>query len=372
MQPAPEFLVVALSGRALAAAAVRAGRRVAVVDLFADIDTRRLAARVQRAAGDPACGFDAEALVRAAAQFPGLRLVPGAGFEHDPALLRRIARGRRLLGTPPAAIARIKDPIAFARLLGRLGVPHPETQLGRPDDPRGWIARRAGAAGGTHVRPAARVEPGPAIYYHRLVAGSAVAAAFVADGRRARVIDLSAQWTAPTRRTPYRYGGAVAPVPMSRAATARLVDAAETAAGASGAVGLGSADFLVDAAGDFVLLEINPRPGATLDLLDRGGPPPSRTAFALHLAACDGRLPASRAVAREPAVAAAIVYADRAAAVPAAMRWPAETADRSPPGTKFCRGDPVCTVVARAATSARARAISDRKALAVLARLDYA
>lgn len=370
MHPAPEFLVVALSGRTLAAAAARARRRVAVIDLFGDIDTQRLAAPVLRVAGDPARGFDPDALVAAAARFPGLKLIPGAGFEHDPALLRRIARGRRLLGTPPATIGRIKDPLAFTCLLARLGVPHPETRLGRPAELRGWVARKTGAAGGTHVRPAPRADPGPTTYYQRFVAGSAVAAAFVADGRRARVIDLSMQWAAPTRRTPHRYGGAAAPAAIAPAIAAHLVDAAETAAGASGAVGLGSADFLVDEDGGFVLLEINPRPGATLDLLDRHQPPSAQTAFALHLAACNGRLPAARRFDLGPATAARIVYAEHRAVVSPRMRWPAATADRSPPGTRFRRGDPVCTVIARGATALRARAASARKALAVLARLD--
>jgi hypothetical protein len=369
---APEFLVVAISGRAIAAAAARAGRRVAVIDLFADDDTRRLAAATVRAAGEPARGFDAGTLAAAAARFPGLPLVPGTGFERDPGLLARIARGRRLLGTPPGAWRALKDPLAFARLLARLGIPHPPTQIVPPADRRGWLAREAGGWGGWHVRPAADAAPAPGRCYQRFVAGRPVAAAFVADGRRARAIDISAQWTAPARGTPFRYGGAAAPAVLPRAVAARLADAAETAAAAGGAVGLGSADFLLAEDGSFVLLEINPRPGATLDLLDRGDPPPARTAFALHLAACEGRLPRAGVMRAGPAMAAAVVYAARSARVPAGLRWPRGAADLTPAGSPLARGTPVCTVTARAPSPGRARAAAGRKALAVLARLDYA
>ena len=52
-----------------------------------------------------------------------------------------------------------------------------------------------------------------------------------------------------------------------------------------GLVGLNSADFLVS--GDTVwLIEINPRPGATLDVFE----PNEGALFAHHVAACEGRL----------------------------------------------------------------------------------
>ena len=69
-----------------------------------------------------------------------------------------------------------------------------------------------------------------------------------------------------------------------------------------GLVGLNSADFLVSA--DAVwLLEVNPRPGATLDVFE----PDEGALFAHHVAACDGRLtPSSPSLMIK---AAEIVYA---------------------------------------------------------------
>lgn len=366
MSVAPEFLLVALSGRALASAAARAGRRVIVIDLFADDDTRLLAVEAVRVAGSPATGFDVDALLGAAKGFPGLPLVPGVGFEHAPDLLGRIARRRRLLGTPPAAVRAIKNPLRFARTLARLGIPHPETRLYKPATPRGWLTRLRGGAGGEHIRRG--LHPGPGAYFQRIVAGTPYAVALLGDGQRARAIAISAQWPDPTRRHPFRYGGAVAPADLPPVVAHRLVDAAETAGGACGLVGLGSADFLVDDDGRLALLEINPRPGATLDVLDR---PDTRGVFALHLAACAGRLP-GRGLLRGRAMAAAVVYAEKRARVPDDMRWPPMTADLEPTGSALQRGGPVCTVMARSRTPAHARAAVARKALAVQARLDYA
>ncbi len=366
MSVTPEFLVVALSGRALASAAARAGRRVAVIDLFADDDTCRLAVAAVRVAGTLGTGFDAGALLEAARGFPGLPLVPGAGFEHAPDLLGRIARGRQLLGTPPAAVRAIKDPLRFARMLARLGIAHPETSADPPATARDWLTRLRGGAGGEHIKRG--VHPGPERYFQRIVAGTPYAVALLGDGQRARAIAISAQWPDPTRRHPFRYGGAVAPADLPLPVVRRLVDAAEMAGGACGLVGLGSADFLVDATGGFTLLEINPRPGATLDVLDR---PEARGVFALHLAACAGRLP-GKGLLRGPAIAAGVVYAAAKARVPLDMRWPTMTADLEPGGSRLKRGAPVCTVMAEGRTPAWARAALARKALAVQARLDYA
>ena len=73
---------------------------------------------------------------------------------------------------------------------------------------------------------------------------------------------------------------------------------------ATGLSGLVSADLMVDGEA-WWLLEVNPRPGATLDLLDRGPVP----LFHAHLAASRGRLPEARPVLTG-AAAAEILYAD--------------------------------------------------------------
>ena len=84
-----------------------------------------------------------------------------------------------------------------------------------------------------------------------------------------------------------------------------LTQAVERLAQAIPLIGLNSADFLVDG-DEFRLLEINPRPGATLDIFE----PAEGSLFALHIAACEGELRAAPPCI-DGARAAAIVYAER-------------------------------------------------------------
>ena len=354
--------IVALSGRALAAAARRAGERCCVVDCFADEDTRALAQRCIRVDGALAHGFTA-ALLRGA--LPGLDIsgiVYGAGFEADPALLAILAETAPVLGNPPEIVAAVKDPTRLAATLAALGLPHPQTRLAPPEHGEGWLSKRVGGSGGVHIRRAGAVAPGR--YYQREVAGRPVSVLFVADGRRARTIGFSAQWCDATPEQPFRYGGCVTPAGLGMRLEEVLAEACDAIVRATGLVGLNSLDLLVAGEG-FHVIEINPRPGATLDIFDGSG---ALKLWPLHLAGIRGGLPA---VPRAPAGgrAASLVYAPRPLTVPPGFAWPDWAADRSSAGSVMASGDPVCTVLASAATAEDAEQTVRERAHRILAAL---
>jgi predicted ATP-grasp superfamily ATP-dependent carboligase len=352
-------LIAALSGRALAAAARRAGYAPLVADLFGDRDTEALAARAERVPGSLARGLRGPALLaalgRLAAGCAPIGLVYGSGFERRPTLLGALAR-HRLLGNTPETVARLKDPFAFAELCRANAVPHPP--VARQAGPGEWLEKRAGGAGGGHVRPARRRTVRPPRYLQRKTAGRPVSALFLGDGRASRVLGFSEQWPAPTPGQPYRYGGAVRPA-ATAPHTVALEEAAARLTRAAGLVGLNSADFLLRDDG-FDLLEINPRPGATLDLFAE-----LAELFAWHLDACRGRLPAQVPVL-SAAAGAAVVYAPRAFVLTDAFVWPDWTADRQPPGP-VAAAAPLCTVLARAESAPAARAQLQRRTAQILA-----
>ncbi|WP_247876908.1 ATP-grasp domain-containing protein [Azospirillum brasilense] len=368
MAEGPDIVVAALSARALAAAARRAGRRPASVDLFADLDTRQLAEPCIRLDSDT-MRLDSAALRDALARpdLRGLPLVYGAGFEDDPALLARLAEDRPLLGNRPKVVARVKDPFRFAATLARLGIPHPPVAAAWDGSPGEHLRKRIGGSGGAHITPAKAGDTGPGWYIQRRIAGHALSVLFLADGDRAVIVGLSRQWTAPTTASPFRYGGAAGPWRCPErwgrilpAMIGRLVAAFEL-------VGLNSADVLVTGS-DFHLLEINPRPGATLDVFDR---PPMPPLLGLHLDACGGRLP-DRLPALPGSRAAAVLYADAPTRIEAGRRWPAWTADRPAAPAVIGRGEPVCTVFGDgpSATAARHHAERRQRELAALAAME--
>lgn len=357
---APDLVIVGIAARALAGAARRAGLRAIVLDLFGDDDTRALAyeaiplRRLGGLAFDPEDLFE-QLAIHAAGDLPVLL---GTGFEQDPAMVERIGRQFRLVGNSGSTLAWLKEPVIFMRLLANLGIPHPTVFTGPAPEGMRTLEKRVGGSGGWHVRPAGAPR-GTGWYVQEFVEGETYSALFIGNARTARVLAFSRQWCEPTDEAPYRYGGAAGPVAIDPAIRTAVGTALDRIVGATGLVGLASADFMITAGG-WTLLEINPRPGATLDVFDREPLPPL---LKLHLEACEGRLPdvaplesASEVGAR----AAAVFYAPS----PFDIRLdplPEWVADRPPQGTRVEAGEPVCTVLGegRDAEEAR-RVVSER------------
>jgi predicted ATP-grasp superfamily ATP-dependent carboligase len=362
----PAVLIAAASGRALAQSARRGGFLPLVADFFADQDTAALAHDVVRLEHGLAHGMQEHSLLAALETLDRSRqpigVVCGTGFEDRPQLLARIGERWRLLGNAAQTVARAKDPAAFATLCRDCDIAHPDTVASPPGEAGAWLAKRKGGAGGGHIaRANTHRRANGEYYFQRATAGMPVSALFVADGRRAVTLGFSTQWASPTGRRPYRYGGAVRPAVLAAAVADALVSAVQRLMQAIPLVGLNSADFLVDG-DEFRLLEINPRPGATLDVFE----PTEGSLFALHVAACEGRL--SDAPPRlDGACAAAIVYAESDIVASPTTEWPDWTADRPVPGTAIKAGEPLCTVKATAATAAAAKDRVDERLAMVLA-----
>src|SRR5262249_9903019 len=216
-------LIVAASGRALAAAARRGGFAPRVADWFGDADTLALADQHRRLPRGMTTGMERnevmDALTALADGNPGV--VCGTGFEDRPELIAAIARQWPLIGNGADVVARVKDPIAVAELCRVHAIPHPDVALQRPVDANGWLSKRRGGAGGSHISTALDSKPGR--YFQRRVPGLPVSAFVLANGLRAVVLGFSEQWSSPTRRQPFRYGGALNPAALAPALDDALI-----------------------------------------------------------------------------------------------------------------------------------------------------
>lgn len=359
-------LIVALSGRALAQSARRAGLVPIVLDRFADLDTREVAELALRIAPGRAGPLAAAPLARAARIFapPPIPLLVGGGLEGRLGVLRALARGRELLGNPPELVARAVDPFALEALCRALDVPFPQTRADPPRDRVGWLVKRKGAGGGWHVRPAERVDRlHPLDYVQRRVPGWPVSILLLGDGRRVVPLLASEQWSTGT---PPHFKGVLAPASLPEGTEANLARAAVAVGTALALRGLASADFLLDEDGCFHLLEINPRPGGSLEAAEAAL---GTNLVALHLVACRNGLP--RPIPRPTGgfAGTAIVRADRDLTVPEGFRWPDWAGDRTPPGVRVRKGHPLATVRARGGDPADVRRLLEEREHHLLAQM---
>lgn len=370
----PTVLIAAFSGRALAQSARRAGYEPLVVDCFGDLDTRTAAHEMACLPARVQVGFLKRPLfaalesLAARAPSPPVGLVLGSGFECNPKLVEALGQRFPLIGNSAETIRRVKDPTEFFGTLARLGIRHPETQLTPPSQREGWLMKRIGGSGGLHIHYCPELfAPDPRRYFQREHKGEAVSVLAVASPRGTAVA-VSRQWSSSRRRRPYRYGGAVSGIAIDEVLESRLVDTVLTVVSQFGLAGLISLDFVLHD-GEPLLLEVNPRPGATLDIFDDD----TGSLFAAHVAACTGENPAMILKGRwQPprAAAAAYLYADRDTLTVPAVNWPPWAADRPTPGSHIARGQPLATVTATAANSHEAEILC-RERLSALAELVY-
>lgn len=321
------------------------------LDWFADTDTEQSSAICCRVAG--AGGFDADSVLQLAERHapmgPNTALVYGGGFDSNPVLLDRLAAGRVLWGNAAETVREVKSPARFFALLDDLRIPYPESYLRRPAperDSERWLSKRGASEGGTHVQWTALPTPGAAdgeTYVQRFVAGPACSALFLANGVDAEIIGFNRLWTsAHDPDHPFRFAGARTWVRPGKRLCEDLGGHVLALTRALSLRGINSLDFIVEDQRRISVLEVNPRPSATMALYDAdyaGG------LLQRHITACrigvldtDSRVGAPRAFK--------ILYAEQAGVIPAGFNWPAWCSDRPGGGAEIAAGHPVCSIQA--------------------------
>ncbi len=343
-----EILIVAISGRALAQSAARMGCRVRVLDAFADRDTQALAETVCVAA-DGTIALDDEKVFAALGALDAdtrRAIVPGSGFERSPRTLDRLCAYGLLCANDADIVAALKDPELAAELLRALGWQVPETRREPPADPRGWLQKEIGGAGGVHVRRAQQASAHARAYYQREAPGRALSVTFLADAQRAWVLGFNALASHAQGDAPFCYAGAgtcsLDPA-LEREVHARL----DRLVRVTGLRGLNGVDFLLEGA-DLYALEVNPRPTATFELYD---PDYAHGLVDWHVRSFAGPLsgfPDRHAQGRRPARAFSIVYAQQVVRVPQDADFPGWCRDLPAGGTTIQPGAPVLSVFAEA------------------------
>src|SRR5205807_2037509 len=120
---------------------------------------------------------------------------------------------------------------------------------------------------------------------------------------------------------------------------------------------------------EFTILEVNPRPGATLDLFDALG---GVSLWQCHIDGVRGQLPPRDVLETAGVRAAMVLYADQPRYVPPALEWDLGFADIPAPDSRIAAGRPICTVIAIATNPRAARALVERRGAALLDALPLA
>lgn len=277
-------MIVGASCRAAAASAIAAGWAVYAADLFDDLDLAAAAVATNRAGHYP------DGLVSAVASFPSAPWCYTGALENHLHILDSIAARRPLAGNDADRVRHVRQPATLATILSLAGLRAPETAAA-PDGVRtdgSFLRKPLASAGGrgivvwTPLVPPAR-EP---CIWQRRTAGEPLSAVLALSADSGRVLGVTRQLVGAAwcRAPAFAFCGAIL---MPRTAVPTKVHAqfdslATTLAARCGLRGIVGVDSILESDGMLTVLEVNPRPTASAELIERAK---GTSIMATHLAA---------------------------------------------------------------------------------------
>jgi len=373
----PKIIIAAIASRPYVQAAVAAGFDVVAIDAFADVDLQKLATVCYQLTWDDG-ELNSQQLFDVLdsldlQQFTGFCY--GAGFEKTPNILRQIDEQIKVLGNTAEVVEKCKAPSAFFGLCDTLNLPHPAVQYALPADATNWLQKDIGGSGGGHIKKLLN-EPAKQesvqkeaiqkeavqtdhVYYQKMQAGRTISCLFVANKQDVQILGFNEQWLdgGMLDSETFRYGGAVSHAQISEQAKTRLTAYITQLSQAIGLVGINSCDAICDG-DDVMLLEVNPRLSATMDLYQH------LPLMALHIASQHSSEVHVDHVNKD-STAHQVLYAECALTVKDGVIWPDWVYDIPQSNSRFSVGMPICTVMAEAETALYAKQLVNERAATI-------
>ena len=309
-------------------------------------------------------------------------------IENHPDFIDAIARVRPLAGNPSDVVRRLRDPVQLAAVACAAGLSFPETLSspeGVPLDGTFLVKPLAGAGGrgirrwtqevaADHATQQAITPRHPQIW-QRFMMGTPLSASYCFTQGSSRLLGVSRQLIGEPwcHAGVFAWCGAVAlhaagGRPDTDPLIASLERLGSVLAERFQPVGLVGVDLVVDAGESITVIEVNPRPTASMELFERSG---AGSIAGSHLAACGYATPSGIVIGQplpRPASnwAKAVLFASQPTPVSQKMierltreatpwsqadgGWPA-LADIPRPGQTIAAGAPVVTIFAAASTT---------------------
>lgn len=356
------YVVIARSGRSLAASAHRAAYRIHVIDCFADEDTRLVSNstyQVDFLDDDFAESALFKKVNELVSCLPEMVLVMGAGFEKRTELLDRLADIAPILSNRKSAIDTLKDPGSFYKLLSDVSISTPEISYSRPSAIKDWLLKRPAASGGAHVQWASHIEtdPAPDCYYQKYIAGAVSSAVFLAMKTHANIVGYNEQLQSDQfTEMPFLYKGVISKQTIENKHQQRLEEIVNKITIRTELLGLCGIDYIVAATGEIFVLEINPRPPSSFDVHEQ-----KISLFDLHIGCFEGREINYKYRQSDITKGYAIYYASREVQIDETIDWPAWVKDKPPFATVIKPKYPVCSVHAEGDSIVKVKADLDNK-----------
>ena len=275
-----------------------------------------------------------------------------------------------LYGNTPETVRKVRDPRHFFTQLQRHKIAYPESQCVPPSGPRTspnlWLRKTPASSGGQGIHYAHRTTAphNPRCYYQKHIAQSrALSVTFLANGKQCVPLGFCQQTPDSSESMPMRLGTLQTTIP-EHAIRERLAQIAQTLTGLYSLRGINSLDTVRDDDDTLWVLEVNPRPGIALALLDHPPLPPLLACHVRTFVSPDAPLPSMPSPMPSIVRAVRVIYAPKAMTTKPLPEW---ACDRTPPNTRLPKGAPLCTLYATSDKAEKNRIFLEQAAKKIIA-----
>ena len=347
-------LILAHNARFLAQSANQAGYRVWATDCFGDHDLIDIADRWQALPStDNLRAEQFNTLLSQLSNGEACYLVCGSGIEYYFPFLINLPENIELIGNTFNTIKTIKTPLLFFDLLEKLSIHYPNSQFSRPDNIEAYLTKSASGYGGLHIQKLTKDPILSSNYFQRFIDGQSGSILFLANGKKCQLLLTNQQYLSATKQTPFRLVSIESPWLLSEQHQKILNSAINKITAETGLLGLNSLDFIISTDNDIYVLEINPRPSASAELID------DAMLLQHHINACRGLLPSTTLSITNKWVSLKYVYADHEFIIPNNMIWSMSCRDIPHPGTIIKKSEPIFTSLHHAKSAKELLALHD-------------
>jgi len=338
------LLIVASSARMLAQAAKNVGLKPLVIDLFADLDTQTYALDFQQIA-DLSITSLAPAIDYFLQHYPVSQLIYGSGFEQHPDSLYYLSSRLNLLGNTPDTFIRVQNKADFFAVLDNLNIPHPETSFIQPNDTQDWLIKPNTGQGGIGIQRfrSSNLGLNSQVYWQKYQHGSQHSVLFLANGQQVQVIGFNTQWTTRLNDIDeFIFAGIINHCPLNQIHQTQVFDWLIKLIPVFQLNGLNSLDF-IHADGQSTVLEINPRPPASMQLYNADL---LRRHHLMTASPVENWQSCIQPLAQEGYTGYQIIYAQQDIQIPDNYIWENNTMDIPVAGAMCKTGQPICSIIA--------------------------
>ncbi|MBU7045326.1 MAG: ATP-grasp domain-containing protein [Theionarchaea archaeon] len=325
-----KYLLCGLSTRCIAESAVNAGKDVVSVDFFGDLDLVEICQSVslKRKYG-VGLNFNPFLFLRASRDLVYDGVVYGAPLENYPGILERFAQQYALIGNDADVVRNVRDWRNVYSFCKRNRILYPETLDGLD-----YVVKPKKSGGGVGIQRVSRY------VVQRFVEGGHYSASFLGDGEKSVVLSVNEQLIGKKEfgARKFWYCGNVTPVFVDDEKIEEICEKLVKEFGLKGSCGI---DLVAN--DDLYLMEVNPRPQATLEIVEKSL---RVNMFVLHEQACNNILENPKNSRKT--WGKAIVYTEEDVIMPDTRTWLDYGWVKDVPHSfeRIKKGEPVCTVIA--------------------------